>query len=73
MTEGYFEKLLGYKAAMAQVRIMLSQGLIASEEYPIIETKMAEHFGINYGNLYRENEWTCTNSRGNMSPIKEVI
>lgn len=46
-----FQALLGYKSALAQARIMLSQGLITAEELGIIETKMREIFGINFDSL----------------------
>ena len=68
-----FQALLGYKSAMAQARIMLSQGLITAEELGIIETKMCEIFGINFDSLYRENDWIISGFRGNMSPVKEVV
>ena len=73
MTGEYFDALLGYKSAMAQARLMLSKGLITAEEFAIIETKMCGKFGINYGSLFRENDWINTPFRGNMSPTKEVI
>ena len=68
-----FQALLGYKSAMAQARIMLSQGLITAEELGIIETKMCEIFGINFDSLYRENDWIISGFRGNMSLVKEVV
>ena len=46
-----FQALLGYKSAMAQARLMLSQGLITNDELAIIETKMCEIFGINFDSL----------------------
>jgi hypothetical protein len=68
-----FQALLGYKSAMAQARLMLSNGLITTEELAIIETKMCEIFGINFDSLYRENDWIISGFRGNMSPVKEVV
>lgn len=68
-----FQALLAYKSAMAQARIMLSRGLITTEDFAIIETKMCEIFGINFDSLYRENDWIISGFRGNMSPVKEVI
>ena len=68
-----FQALLGYKSAMAQARIMLSKGLITTEDIGIIETKMCEIFGINFDSLYRENDWIISGFRGNMSPVKEVV
>ena len=68
-----FQALLGYKSAMAQARLMLSQGLITNDELAIIETKMCGIFGINSDSLFRENDWIYTDNRGNIAPIKEVL
>lgn len=68
-----FQALLGYKSAMMQAKLMLSKGLITSEEFAIIDTKMCEIFGINFSSLFRENDWINTDFRGNMSSTKEVV
>ena len=73
MREEYFKLFVGYKSAMVQARILLERELITPKEFRVIETKMCQEFGINYGSLYRENDWINTNSRGNMSPTKGVI
>ena len=58
---------------MAQARVMLSQGLINTKEYGVIETKMCEIFGINSISLLRENDLINTLYSGNMLPGKEVL
>lgn len=68
-----FDALLGYKSAMAQARAMREQGLITAEEFTIIETKMCEIYGINFGSLYRDIDWINTPFRGNMYAEKEVV
>lgn len=68
-----FDALLGYKSAMAQARIMLEKRLITAEEFAIIETKMCETYGINFGSLYRDIDWINTPFRGNMYAEKEVV
>ena len=73
MDSNAFQALMGYKSAMAQARLMLSKGLITAAEYGIIETKMCERYGINFGSLYRENDWIYTQLYGNISPKKEVV
>jgi len=73
MDSKIFEALLGYKSAMAQARLMRSKGLITAEEYGIIETKMCGIFGINFGSLYRDNDWINEASDGNIAPVKEVV
>ncbi len=40
------ECILGYKSAMAQARRMLSEGIITEAEYAIIDTMMAEKYGL---------------------------
>ena len=68
-----FDVLLGYKSAMAQARVMQEKGLITAEEFAIIETKMCEIYGINFGSLYRDIDWINTPFRGNMYAEKEVV
>lgn len=50
----YFSGLLLYKTVMIQAKSMLANGLITSDEFSIIETKMCEKFGINSDSLFRE-------------------
>ena len=73
MDNNYFQALMGYKASMAQAKILLSKGLITAEEYSVIETKMCDIFGINSDSLFRENDWIYTDNRGNIAPVKEVL
>lgn len=73
MDSNTFHALMGYKSAMAQARLMLSKGLITATEYGIIETKMCGIFGINFGSLYRDNDWINRETDGNIAPVKEVV
>ena len=73
MDSNAFQALMGYKSAMAQARLMLSKGLITTAEYGIIETKMCGIFGINFGSLYRDNDWINGATDGNIAPVKEVV
>ena len=73
MDNNYFQALMGYKASMAQAKIMLSKGLITAEEYSVIETKMCGIFGINSDSLFRENDLLYPCFRGNISSNKEMI
>ena len=73
MDNNYFQALMSYKASMAQAKILLSKGLITTEEYSVIETKMCGIFGINSDSLFRENDWIYTDNRGNIAPVKEVL
>lgn len=73
MDSKMFDALMGYKSAMAQARLMQAKGLITAEEFAIIETKMCENYGINFGSLYREIDWINTPFDGNMNAEKEVL
>lgn len=68
-----FHALMGYKSAMAQARLMRCKGLLTDAEYSIIETKMCEIFGINFGSLYRDNDWINGATDGNIASAKEVV
>lgn len=66
------ERVLGYKSAMAQARRMLSEGIINEAEYTIIDTTMAEKYGLSSCSIFRENELLYNSIRGNMSRYKGV-
>lgn len=72
MSEEYFAGILGYKSAMAQARLMLSKGIISEDEYAIIDTMMAEKYGLSSCSLFRENDLLYSDTRGNMSHYEEV-
>ena len=64
--------VLGYKSAMAQARRMLSASIITEAEYAIIDTMMAEKYGLSSCSLFRENELLHSSIRGNMSHYEGV-
>ena len=72
MSDECFAGVLGYKSAIAQAGLMLSKGIITTEEYAIIDTMMAEKYGLCSCSLFRENDLPCGGTRGNMSHYKEV-
>lgn len=72
MNKDFFAGVLGYKSAMAQAWLMLSKGIITTEEYAIIDTMMAEKYGLCSCSLFRENGLLCSGTRGNMSHYEEV-
>ena len=72
MSEELFAGILAYKSAMAQARLMLSKGLITKDEYAIIDTMMAEKYGLCSCSLFRENDLLYSSIRGNMSHYEEV-
>ena len=66
------DRILGYKSAMAQARLMLSKGIISKDEYAIIDTMMAEKYGLSSCSLFRENDLLYSSIRGNMSHYEGV-
>ena len=66
------ERVLGYKSAMAQARRMLSEGIINEAEYTIIDTTMAEKYGLSSCSIFRENGLLYKGIRGNMSHYEGV-
>lgn len=47
------KNILLYKATMAIVKKMLSEGLISDQEYAEIDTIIAEKYGLSLSVLYR--------------------
>ena len=66
------DRILGYKSAMVQARRMLIEGIINEAEYAIIDTMMAEKYGLSSCSLFRENGLLYSSTRGNMSHYEEV-
>ena len=67
----YYDALLKYKSAMMQAKKMLETGIITEADFDEIETKMHQKYGINFGSLYRENDWIYVAQDGNIPPNKE--
>ena len=72
ISEEYFASILGYKSAMAQARLMLSKGIISEDEYAIIDTMMAEKYGLSSCSLFRDNDLLYSSISGNMSHYEGV-
>ena len=53
MDDALFRQILLYRTTMAAVKEMLKKGLISAEEYAIIDTKIAEKYGLNSSTIYR--------------------
>ena len=73
MTNEYYDAVISYNLAMAQAKELVLRGLLTTEEYAIIETKMCQKYGINSCSIYRENDWINTSFRDNMSPERMVV
>jgi hypothetical protein len=51
---------------------MLSEGIITEAEYVIIDTMMAEKYGLSSCSLFRDNDLLYSSIRGNMSHYEGV-
>ena len=47
------EKITLYRATMSAVKKMLDEGLISEEEYAVIDTIMAEKYGLSLSVIFR--------------------
>ena len=73
MSQGeYYQRLLYYKSALVQAKILLSRGIILPKEYAIIDTKMREKYGINSCSIFVENDLIINDNRVNIPLTKEV-
>lgn len=55
MDEVLFRRILGYKSAMAQAKILLSKGIITEKEYAYFDTIFTKKYGISLDSILREN------------------
>ena len=53
MDEKLFLSIRLYKTTMAWMKTLLQNGTISLEEYAIIDTKIAEKYGLNSSIIYR--------------------
>jgi len=73
MSQGeYYQRLLYYKSALEQAKILLSRGIILPKEYAIIDTKMREKYGINSCSIFVENDLIKNENKVNIPLTKEV-
>ena len=59
-------KLQSYQSAMAQAQIMLQQGIIDQKDIVLVESKLAEKYGLKSGSIYREIDLINVAFRANM-------
>lgn len=53
MDKKLYDAIILYKTTMTTVKTMLKQGLISSDDYTIIDTIIAEKYGLNSSVIYR--------------------
>jgi hypothetical protein len=68
----YRSRLERYLASMIQVKRMLSKGIISPTDYVVIDTILANKYGISSCSVYRGIDLIYQDLRGNMSHYKEV-
>ena len=73
MTDDYRARLERYLASMIQAKRMLSMGILTPEDYAIIDTMMAEKYGISSCSIYRGIDLIYGEINGNMSHYEEVM
>ena len=66
MNKELAEKIVAYRTAMAVVAEMLSKGIITAEDYGVIDTKMAEKYGLKSSTIFRANDLINTEIAGNI-------
>lgn len=67
----YYKALTAYKASMKQAKTMLESGLISTEDYSKIDTKLAQKYGIYSCSIFVDNSLIYTEYDGNI-PYTEV-
>ena len=53
MTKKLAEKIKAYRTVMSIIREMLNFGIITTDDYAIIDTKIAEKYGVNSSTIFR--------------------
>lgn len=61
-----FQKVQAYQSAMTQAQIMLKNGIIGKDDIVLIENKLAEKYGLEFGSIYREIDLINVAFRANM-------
>jgi len=59
-------KIQAYQSAMSQARIMLEKGIIDKPDIVLIENKLAEKYGLEFGSIYRDIDLINVTYRANM-------
>ena len=73
VSEEYRTRLESYLASMLQAKRMLSTGILTPEDYAIIDTILADKFGISLCSLYRGIDLIYDGFRGNMTPTNKEV
>ena len=69
----YRARLEQYMASMLQAKKLMTMGILTSEDYAIIDTIIAEKYGISSCSIYRGIDLIYGEISGNMSHYEEVM
>lgn len=66
MDKALYEKVKGYRTALAIVKEMRGKGIITADDYAQISLVLAEKFGLKTSTLFSEIDLLCVERRGSM-------
>ncbi len=66
MDKALYEKVKGYRIALAIVKEMRGKGIITADDYAQISLVLAEKFGLKTSTLFSEIDLLCVERRGSM-------
>lgn len=67
MNNAYRNKLESYLASMLQAKKMLSMGILTPDNYAVIDTIIADKYGVSSCSIYRGIDLIYHKFNGNMS------
>ena len=73
MKAEYRTRLEQYLASMLQAKKLMTMGILTSEDYAIIDTIIAEKYGISSCSIYHGIDLIYGEINGNMSHYEEVM
>lgn len=66
MDKALYEKVKGYRTALAIVSEMQAKGIITADDYAQISLVLVEKFGLKPSTIFSEIDLLCVERRGNM-------
>ncbi len=72
MIDAYRTKLESYLASMLQAKKMLEMGILTPEDYAVIDTIIADEYGLSSCSIYRGIDLIYSGFRDKMSHYEEV-
>lgn len=66
MDKALYEKVKGYRTALAIVNEMQAKGIITADDYARISLVLAGKYGLKTSTIFSEIDLLCVESRGNI-------